>query len=110
MFGLSIGILAVGLCCIVIFFAWGIDNYYVWDRTNNVYVNEFQPAVTYKLWLCVCACFLCVAWARLQTVAKAVGILYAYDRFASILRVDWLLQAQTKACGVIFKEHLGSEE
>ncbi|KNC52169.1 phosphatidylserine decarboxylase subunit beta [Thecamonas trahens ATCC 50062] len=44
-----------------------------------------------------------------KLVAKTIGVIYAYDTFATVMRMDWLLQAQTKACGVLFKRTLSSD-
>ena len=85
--GLSVAFFVCGAICAIIFFAWSIDDYYVWDRHGRTTVVEFQP----------------------KLVAKTIGIIYSFDRFAAIMRMDWLLQAQTKACGVLFKKTLTSD-
>lgn len=87
LFACTVALFAAGIVCIVLFFALGVEPYYVLDRQTGAVVDEFQPKV----------------------VAKAIGLIYAYDRWASIMRMDWMLQAQTKACGTIYKKTLRSD-
>lgn len=87
---MAISFVLTALCvviCIIIVFAWKVNDFRVLDRRTTEGFTEFQP----------------------QLIAKTIAIMYSYEGAASSFRFDWMLQLQSRACGVFFKRKLRSE-
>ncbi|KNC46343.1 uncharacterized protein AMSG_02795 [Thecamonas trahens ATCC 50062] len=84
-----LGVVAVATAtAVTVFMVWDLKTYKVTIRESRTTLVEYQP----------------------QLIAKSIQLVYGFERMAKIIRFGFVLRAQSKACGVYFKQRLTSNE